>query len=624
MVDARLLSACPTSQLNISGTIINLVSKMRERKIRQPLIVVVGHIDHGKTSLLDTIRGTTVAAREAGAITQHVGASEVPVDIIKKICGGLLKKFKIEMTLPGLLFIDTPGHEAFANLRRRGGALADLAALVVDINEGFMPQTLESLTILKTYKTPFMVVANKIDLIPGWQSTPKTCFLESFAKQRLEVQRALDDKIYELVGKLHELGFESERFDRVSDFRRQVSIVPTSAKTGEGVPEVLTVLTGLAQRFLERELTVEVKGPGRGTVLEVKEEVGLGKTIDVIIYDGTFAKGDVFAVGGLEKVITSKVRALLQPKPLDEIRDPEDRFNQVEKVYAAAGVRVAAPNLEGVVAGAPLLVVRDITEAEKLWQEMQRELERIRISADVNGVVVKADALGSLEALEGQLQTKNIPIRRADVGDVSRRDVVEAVSVRGRDSLLGVVLAFNVTVSPDAQTEAEREGIPVLQEEIIYRLLERYEGWVKLKREEVRAKSLEGYVRPAKFALKPGYVFRRSHPAIVGADVLGGVLRPKVPLMRSDGKSIGTVRELQKENKSVRDGKLGDELAVSIEGAMVGRHIQEGDVLYTDIPRDHVLALKRDLRDLLSGDELAVLDEIIAIKQREDPTYGVM
>jgi translation initiation factor 5B len=186
------------------------------------------------------------------------------------------------------------------------------------------------------------------------------------------------------------------------------------------------------------------------------------------------------------------------------------------------------------------------------------------------------------------------------------------------------VLAFNVKVLPDVQAKAEREGVQILREDIIYRLLERYEEWVRLKREEIRAKVLESYVRPAKFALKPGYVFRRSHPAIVGADVLGGVLRPKAPLMRSDGKSIGTVRELQKEKKSVHEGKLGDELAVSIEGAMVGRHIQEGDVLYTDVPRDHALALKRDLRDLLSGDELAVLDEIIAIKQREDSTYGVM
>ncbi len=594
------------------------------RKVRQPIISVLGHVDHGKTLLLDGIRGTAVAAREAGGISQHIGATEVPAETIKQICGGLLEKFKIKMTLPGLLFIDTPGHEAFTNLRRRGGALADLAALVVDINEGFMPQTLESLTILKSYKTPFMLVANKIDLLPGWQPSPKVCFLDSFARQRSEVQRALDDKIYELVGKLHELGFEAERFDRVSDFRMQVSIVPTSAKTGEGVPEMLTVLAGLAQRFLERELMVEVTGPARGTVLEVKEEVGLGKAIDIIVYDGTLARGDTFAVGGLDKVITSKVRALLQPKPLDEIRDPEDRFKSVECVSAAAGVKVAAPDLEGVIAGAPLWAIKDSSEAEKLWQELQQEMERIRISTDINGVVLKADALGSLEALEGQLQANGVPIRRADVGDVSRRDVVEAAGVVKSDPLLGVVLAFNVKILPDAQQEAEREGVSVLHDEVIYRLLEGYKDWAKQHREEIRAKRLEGYFRPGKFVLKPGYVFRRSHPAIVGVDVLGGVLKPKYPLMRKDGRSVGTIRELQKEKRPLQEAKLGDELAVSIEGGVVGRNLREGDVLYVDVPGDHVLILKRELGDLLSGDELAVLDEIIAIKQREDPTYGVM
>ncbi|MFB0500128.1 MAG: translation initiation factor IF-2 [Candidatus Hadarchaeaceae archaeon] len=594
------------------------------RKVRQPIISVLGHVDHGKTLLLDSIRGTAVASRESGGISQHIGATEVPAETIKQICGALLEEFKIKMTLPGLLFIDTPGHEAFTNLRRRGGALADLAALVVDINEGFMPQTLESLTILKSYKTPFMLVANKIDLLPWWQPSPKACFLDSFARQRVEVQGALDDKIYELVGKLHELGFEAERFDRVSDFRKQVSIVPASAKTGEGVPEVLTMLAGLAQRFLEKELVIEVTGPARGTVLEVKEEVGLGKAIDVILYDGTFTKGDTFAVGGLDKVIISKVRALLQPKPLDEIRDPEDKFKPVERVSAAAGVKVAAPNLEGVVAGAPLWAIKDTSEAEKLWQELQQEMERIRISTNVNGVVLKADALGSLEALEGQLKAKDIPIRRADIGDVSRRDVVEAASVVKSDPLLGVVLAFNVKVLPDAQTEAKREDVSVLHDEVIYKLLESYEDWAKQKREEIRAKRLEVYVRPGKFALKPGYIFRRSHPTIVGVDVLGGVIRPKYPLMRRDGRSVGIIRELQKEKRSVQEAKLGDELAISIEGGVVGRNVQEDDVLYTDVPREHVIALKRDLRDLLSGDELAVLDEIIAIKQREDPTYGVM
>jgi len=582
------------------------------------------NVDHGKTTLLDQIRGTAVAEAEPGLITQHIGATEVPLETIQQICGALLEKFGIEVKLPGLLFIDTPGHEAFTNLRRRGGALADLAALVVDINEGFMPQTLESITILKSYKTPFMLAANKIDLLPGWRGAPRACFLDSFARQRGEVQRALDGKIYELIGKLHELGFESERFDRVGDFRKEVCIVPVSARTGEGLPEVLAVLAGLAQRFLERELTVEVSGPARGTVLEVKEEVGLGTAIDVIIYDGTLARGDSFAVGGLDRVITSRVRGLFQPKPLDEIRDPQDKFRPVERVSAAAGVKVAAPGLEGAVAGGPVWAIRDESEAQELWLEMQREMERVRVQADINGVVLKADALGSLEAIEGQLRERGIAIRRADIGDVSRRDVVETGTVAKSDPLLAAVLAFNVKVLPDAALEAEIQGVPIIQENVIYKLMETYEDWSKQKREEIRAKSLENFIRPGKFALKLGFVFRRSHPAIVGVDVLGGVIRPKYPVMRKDGRRVGIIREIQRERKTVPEAKLGDELAVSIEGAIVDRHIKEGDVLYVDIPRDHVIALKTDLKDLLSGDELAVMDEIIAIKQREDPNYGVM
>ncbi len=592
--------------------------------IRQPIVAVLGHVDHGKTLFLDRIRGTSVAAREAGAITQHVGATEVPVETIKKICAPLLELFKIDVKLPGLLFIDTPGHEAFTNLRRRGGALADLAALVVDINEGFMPQTLESLTILKSYKTPFMLVANKIDKIPGWQPVSNACFLESIVNQKPGVKQVLDDKVYYLVGKLHEMGFGSERFDRISDFKNQVSIVPASAKTGEGIQEILTVLFGLAQRFLEDQLRIEVSGLAKGTVLEVKEEVGLGKTLDVIIYDGTLKKGDEFAVGGLDKVITSKVRAILKPKPLDEIRDPEDKFKTVDKVSAAAGVKIAAPNLEGAVAGAPFHAIKEASGSEKVWSEIQEELGRIRIVSETNGVVLKADALGSLEAIEGQLKASNIPIRYADVGDVSKRDIVEAATVAKNEPLLGVILAFGVDVLPDAKSAAQQENLQIIESDVIYRLIESYEEWAKLKREETRRKRLEGYVWPAKIVVKSGYIFRRSGPAIVGVDVLGGVLKSKVTLIKSDGKEVGKVKEIQKDKKPVNEAKLGDELAVSIEGGVIGRNFDGGDVLYTEIPRDHALALKRDLKDMLTGDELAVLDEIILIKQREDSTYGKM
>ncbi|MFN4133783.1 MAG: translation initiation factor IF-2, partial [Candidatus Hadarchaeales archaeon] len=285
---------------------------------------------------------------------------------------------------------------------------------------------------------------------------------------------------------------------------------------------------------------------------------------------------------------------------------------------------VAAPGLEGVVAGAPFQVVESEEEANRVWEEMQAELESVKISSDINGVVVKADAIGSLEAIEGQLENKSIPIRLADIGSVSKRDVVEAATVSADDLALGVVLAFNVDVLEDAAAEAEKSGIEIMRENVIYRLIENYEEWAKRKREEVREKKLEVYVRPAKVAVKPGYVFRRSEPAIVGVDILGGVLRPKAPLMKADGKRIGVVRELQKEKKPIQVARLGDELAISIEGGVVGRNMEEGDVLYTDVPRDHVLVFKRDLREVLSGDELAVLDEIISIKRQEDPTYGVL
>ncbi len=594
------------------------------KHLRCPIVSILGHVDHGKTTLLDTIRGTAVASREPGRITQWIGASEVPAETIKKICGRLMKRLRIELVVPGLLFIDTPGHEAFTNLRRRGGSLADLAILVVDIKEGFMPQTLESLNILRLYKTPFMVAVNKIDLLPGWKPSPGEGFLETFSKQTDRVQNALDAKLYEFVGEFHRLGFDSERFDRVSDFRKQVSMVPVSAKTGEGIPEMLVVLAGLAQRFLRQRLTIEVTGPARGTVLEVKEEVGLGIVLDVVIYDGKLSRGDTFAVGGRDRVIVSKVRGIFRPKPLDEIRDPEDRFEGVKTVYAAAGVRISAPGLEGVVAGTPFWVIGDPSEAQQMWREMEEEMRRVRVSSDINGVVLKADTLGSLEALEGQLRTKSVPIRRADVGDISRRDVVEAATVAKSDPLLGVILGFNVGVLPDALEEAKREKVVVLLGDVIYRLIEDFEEWREKKREESREEKLLGFIRPAKFVIKPGYVFRRSSPAIVGITMLGGVLRPRYPVMRRDGKRVGEIREIQRERRTVHEARRGDELAVSIEDAVVGRNVQEGETLYTDIPRDQAVRLNRELRDILAGDEAEVLGEIISIKQRGDPTYGVM
>src|SRR3989344_3755428 len=382
--------------------------------IRQPVITIVGHVDHGKTSLLDKIRGSAVTATEAGKITQAIGASIIPASSLQKICGHLLEKLKLKLTIPGLLFIDTPGHAAFINLRKRGGALADIAVLVFDINEGFKPQTLESIEILKSDKTPFIVAVNKLDLISGWQTDTTVPLVKNIEQQHERIRQIFEMKLYELVGKFYELGLQADRFDRVSDFTKQLALVPVSAFTGEGIPELLMMLTGLAQRYLEQQLLI-VQGAAKGTILEIKEEKGFGTTVDAIIYDGVLRVNDTLVIGGLEKPIVTKVRALLEPEPLTEMRVKKAKFRNVREVSAATGVKIAAPGLDGAVPGMPMRSC-EARDAATVSVDIQKEVEAVLVHTDDEGVIIKADALGSLEALIVLLREKGIPIKTASVG----------------------------------------------------------------------------------------------------------------------------------------------------------------------------------------------------------------
>jgi len=575
--------------------------------IRQPIVSVLGHIDHGKTQLLDTIRGTTVIEREAGRITQHIGATEVPIDVIYMICGSLLGRKRF--TFPGLLFIDTPGHQAFTTLRARGGALSDLAVLVVDINEGFKPQTVESLNILKRYKTPFVVAANKIDLISGWVSEKKP-FAESYRKQVERARDAVDEKIYEIVGKIYNYGFSSERYDRITDFTKNVAIVPISAKTGEGIQDLLMVLVGLAQRFLEKQLKTE-EGPGEGTVLEVKEEKGLGPTVDVIIYNGSVKQGDTVVLGGIDRPIVTKVKALLKPKPLDEIRDPTERFKSVKNVSAASGVKISGKHLEDVIAGAPLKVA--VNNADEIIRNIQSEC-KIVIETEEDGVVVKADAIGSLEGVAFELKNKGIPIKKAEVGDVSRRDVTEASMVS--DPLRRAVLGFNIKVLPDVKEEQAK----LFVNNVIYKLLDDYEEWCIKRKVELEKEKREEIVYPGKIKILEGCIFRISRPAIVGVRVLGGRIKIGQELMMNDGKIVGKIKSIRSVEESYKEAISGKEVAIAMNEPTVGRQIKENDVLYVSIPESDVKKLSA-LE--LTFDEKEIINEVIEIKRKEKAFWGM-
>jgi len=580
--------------------------------VRQPIVSVLGHVDHGKTTLLDYIRGTTVAAREAGAITQHIGATEVPIDAIQNICGDLLKGKKF--TLPGLLFIDTPGHHAFTTLRTRGGSLADLAVLVVDINEGFKPQTYESVNILRQYKTPFVIAANKIDAISGWQTT-KDVSKTRIEKQRSHAKASFEEKLYEIIGTLSENGLSSDLYFNIADFRKTIAIVPISSKTGEGIPELLMVLVGLAQRFLEDRLQIE-SGPGKGSVLEVKEEVGLGTTIDAIIYNGMIRNDDKIVVGTKGEPLVTTIKALLKPKPLDEIRDPRERFDSVKEVHAACGIKISSPNLDNVIPGAPIRIAKD--NLQEIIDEIKNQT-KIDFELDEQGIIIMADTIGSLEALIKESRENGIKIRKAEIGNVSKRDITEANA--GSDPLNKVIFAFNIRILPEAKEELVNSDVTIFNEDVIYTILENYDEWVQKKKAQIEKERREEYTHPGMVKFLPEYVFRVSHPAIIGVRVLAGRIKTDMRLMKDDGRTIGKIKGIQSENKSIEEAIQGQEVAISIEDITVGRQIKGGDIFYTDIPESDAKKLRQ--MDILNPDEKDVLSKILDIKRKTNKFWGM-
>jgi translation initiation factor 5B len=589
---------------------------------RQPIVCVLGHVDTGKTSLLDKIRKSSVQAREAGGMTQHIGASYFPIETLMNICGPLLSKSKEKIRIPGLLVIDTPGHEAFANLRKRGGGAADIAILVIDVLKRFEKQTYECVDILKSRKTPFLVAANKIDRVPGWVSKPSMPFSASYESQDTYVKEDLDNRLYEIMGEFSRLGFRTDRYNKITDFTRTVAIVPVSAKTGEGIPELLAVLVGLTQQYLTERLQV-TEGPAKGSVLEVKEEPGLGMTINAVIYDGVLQKGDTIVLGGKEKPIVTKIRALLLPKPLDEIRDPRDKFSSVDAVPAAAGVKIAAPELENALAGAPLYTIPSAAQIDDYVKIVSEEVQKVKIATGIEGVVLKTDALGSLEAVAESLKRENIPIRLADVGDISKRDVTEAAVVKEHEPVLGVILAFNVKVLPDAEIEAADRKIPIFNRNIIYHIIEDYTNWMHSEQETRLQREYEQLIKPGKVQIMQGFIFRRAKPAIVGVEVLAGRIRAKYPLIKADGTDLGEVSQIQDKGENIPEAKSGMQVAISLEKPVVGRHIDEKDTLYVKVPEPHVKLITTKFQERLSIDEQEALEEYVKLMRKKVPFWSV-
>ena len=587
---------------------------------RQPIVSVLGHVDHGKTSLLDHIRSlgsgrqASVMDREAGGITQHIGATEVPADLLNELCSPLMGGKSFDS--PGLLFIDTPGHHSFSTLRSRGGSLADVAILMVDIHDGCMPQTIESIRILKNSKTPFVIAANKVDRIHGWQSVRNRPMALSLRDQTKDTIGFFDQKYWKLVGSFAEHGFNIERYDKIKDFTKEIALVPISAKAGEGIQDLLAVVIGMAERFLGDKLT-DIDGSGEGTVLEMKEERGLGKTLDVILYRGSIRKGDEIVLVTQEGGISRRVRGMFSPRGMSEMRDAGDRWDNSDVAHAASGLKVSAPDIDGVLAGTTLRVVNTDEERENALNAANNEAN-LSIKLDEEGVTIKADTVGGLEALAKELKELDLPIRQASIGKVNRRDVRSAENAK--DPLHRIIMAFATDVLVDAQAEIDKSenGVKYISSDIIYRILEEREEWVDMRTKELEEESREVVVYPGRIKFLPDHTFRASKPAVIGVRVVAGRIHVGQHLLK-DGVRIGRIKSIRLGQDSQKEALQGAEIAISIDGVTVGRQIEENDIMLVDIPASHAKKLRK--MDLSAAEE-EVLEELIEIHRKDDHFWG--
>lgn len=586
--------------------------------LRSPICCILGHVDTGKTKLLDKIRQTNVQEGEAGGITQQIGATYFPVEAIQTKTAVMNKDGTQEYKIPGLLIIDTPGHESFTNLRSRGSSLCNIAILVVDIMHGLEAQTLESLRLLRDRKTPFIVALNKIDRMYGWDATPDGAFRESLAKQTRAVQREFEDRVAKTIVAFAEEGLNAVLYYDNKNFARNVSLVPTSAITGEGVPDMIMLLVNLTQQRMSDRLMY--LSELECTVLEVKVIEGLGTTIDVVLSNGILREGDKIVVCGLNGPIVTQIRALLTPQPLRELRI-KSAYVHHKEVKAALGVKITAPDLEKAIAGSRLLVCGPDDEEDDLRDEVMSDLTSLLNSIDKSGrgVCVQSSTLGSLEALLDFLKVSKIPVSGINIGPVHKKDVMRSATMLEKARELACILCFDVPVDKDAERMAEEMGIRLFKADIIYHLFDKFTAYNAEILEAKRRDAAPQAVWPCR--LKTIAAFCKRDPIILGVDILDGTLRVGTPLAvvkvdPATGKKeiidLGKITSLEINHKSqeiVKKSQAGGGVAVKIEHAvyqsakMFGRHFDEKDELLSHISRQSIDVLKSSFKADVSNEE---------------------
>lgn len=589
---------------------MNNEDKEDDYVLRAAIVCVLGHVDTGKTKILDKLRRTNVQDSEAGGITQQIGATNVPVKAIKEQVRIVKEMAKVELKVPGLLIIDTPGHESFSNLRNRGSSLCDIAILVVDIMHGLEPQTIESISILKSKKTPFVVALNKIDRLYNWNTAVRKDVRDILQLQEKNTMLEFEKRSKEVILQFAEQGLNAALFYDNPDPRTYVSLVPTSAITGEGMGNLLALIMEYCQNMLYKRLLFNEEL--QATVLEVKAIPGLGTTIDVILVNGYLREGETMILAGTEGPIVTQIRSLLMPQPLKELR-VKNAYLEYKEIKAAQGVKIAAKDLDKAIAGINLRIASKSEEIEACKEEVSKELHSAlsNIKVQDRGVYVQASTLGSLEALVEFLKTSDIPYCSIRVGPVVKKDVMKASAMLEHDTQYAVILAFDVKIERDAQELADNVGVKLFQADIIYHLFDKFTAY----REELKQKKREEFkdiaVFPCKLKIIPQFVFNSRDPIVCGVIVEAGIVKVGTPMCVPSKEfiNVGIITSIESNHKPVDTARKGQEVCIKIENVpgetpkLFGRHFDETDFLVSKISRQSIDACKNYFRDdLLKSD----------------------
>lgn len=598
--------------------------KSGEAPLRSPIVVIMGHVDTGKTKLLDKIRHTNVQDNEAGGITQQIGATYFPVDILKKLTSKLADKKGVIYKLPGFLIIDTPGHESFSNLRSRGSSLCDVAILVVDIMHGIEKQTIESIQMLKNKKTPFVIALNKIDRLSDWKAKPNASLADTMRQQTNFAKQHFDKLFSGIKNEFMKLSLNIELYSKLqfgqNDKLTAIPVIPTSAITGEGIPDLLFIIMIMTQNKISSKLIS--KEELQCTVLEVKVEDGIGTTLDVILANGVLRVGDKIVLAGLSGPVVTKIRALLTPQPLKELRI-KGQWVHHDEIYAAMGCKIAAPDLNGAIAGSELFVAENDDEIEELEEKVQSDIDSVLTSVDKSekGLLVHASTLGSLEAFLIHLKGENVPVSVVGIGPVYRKDILPIVQNSQTNPEIAVVLAFDVEIHPEAQKIAAENKITVFQAPIIYHLTDSYSQYVKDLKTAAKEQAKTKIYFPVKFELLPKGIFHRTKPIIIGVKILAGTLYKGIPVITSKTDkplNIGTIESIEINKQSVEKANVGDEVAINIKPPndwtpVAEQDFKAGEVFYPRLNRQIIDLLKEHFRDELKSTDWNIVREIKAL-----------